>query len=115
MTPLFLVAFLFCHGFMGAPQHSPAQPDHPHLPGKHSSHPAAGGQVGHSDGNHLGHPDYAAALISVLFGAVIGLLLSGAREWTKPAALRPLQRFFPPLIHRPPRRSIATVTQVFRL
>ncbi|MBA4115843.1 MAG: hypothetical protein H0X71_05270, partial [Rubrobacter sp.] len=97
LTPLLLVTFLFCHGFMGAPQHSLAQPDHPHLSKEHSSHPA-GGHDRHSDGHHLGHLDYVAALISVLFGVVIGLLLSGARAWTKPAALRPPQGFFPPPI-----------------
>ena len=113
VTPLLLVAFLFCHGFLGAVHQIPDPPDRSHLAGGHSSHAPAGGLCGHP-GMCLGHPEYAAVLVSVLFGAVIGLLLNSAR-WSGLAASGLPERSFPPLILHPPRGPTVSLMQVFRL
>ena len=111
---LLLVALLFCHGFLGAlhqvcgpSEHSHPAGEHPsHTQGDSSDHPAA----------HLGCSEYAAVLISVLFGAIIALLLSGVRAWRKlHDSPRLLKRFLPPLILHLPRGPTAPVLQVFRL
>lgn len=126
LAPLVLVALLSCHGFLGAPQHVPGPPpDHPHdvsyLAGDHAGHVehsihAPAGEVGEHPGAHLGYSGYAAALISVLLGAVIGLLLSGVRAWSKHAVSSWLsERSFPPLILHHARRPTAPLMQVFRL
>lgn len=127
LAPLVLVALLSCHGFLGAPQHVTGPPDHPHdashLQSDHAGHVehvehsthAPAGEVNDHPGIHIGYSGYAAALISVLLGAVIGLLLSGVRAWSKHAASWLPERSFPPLIFLPARRPTAPLTQVFRL
>lgn len=121
LAPLVLVALLSCHGFLGAPQHVSVPPEHPHdalyLVGEHAEHlphvPAK--KAGDHPGVHIGYSGYAAALISVLLGVVIGLLLSGVRMWSKHAASWLPGRSFPPLIVLPARSPTAPFTQVFRL
>jgi hypothetical protein len=113
MALLLLVALLFCHGFMGAFHQLPDPPEHSRVMGEHSSHAPAGGSGGHS-GLHLGHSDYAAVLISILFGAIIGLL-SGVRMWRGLTAPQFPERTFPPLILHPARGPTAPLIQVFRL
>ncbi len=114
------MVLLACHGFLGAPHHLPGLPDHSHHAthpaGEHPSHaPAEGLPDGHP-GLHLGHSGYAVVLISVLLGAVLGLLLSGVRAWGKTAAAsRPIGRYLPPLVLHPPRGPTAPLVQVFRL
>lgn len=115
LAALLLVAFLACHGFLGAPHHAPSPPDHSHHSEEHSTHAPADDPGDHQGGMHLGHSGYAAILISILLGAVLVLLLSGTRVWRKPAAPRLTGRYLPPLVLHPPREPTAPLMQVFRL
>ncbi len=113
---LLLVAFLACHGFLGAPHHAPGPPDHSHLTKGQPSHGPAEGLPDDHPGLHLGHSGYAVVLISFLIGATLVLLLSGARAWCKPAAApRPTGLSLPSLVLHPPRGPTAPLVQVFRL
>lgn len=120
LAALLLVAFLACHGFLGAPHHAPhhapSPPDHSHHSEEHSTHAPAEDPGDHQGGIHLGHSGYAAVLISILLGAVLGLLLSGARAWYKPATVPRLTgRYLLSLVLHPPRGPTAPLVQVFRL
>lgn len=113
---MLLVALLLCHGLLGVVHQLAGPPDGSRHSGEQSFHAPAGDQGGHPGDHHrLGHLDYAAALTSILFGAVIGLLLSGARAWGVSAASRLLQRYSPPLVFYPARGPTPPLTQVFRL
>ncbi len=89
-------------------------PNPPHLAGGHSSHAPAGGLLCGHPGMCLGHPGYVAVLVSVLVGAVIGLLLNSTR-WSGLAASGLPGRSFPPLILHPGRGTTISLGRVFRL
>lgn len=116
LAPLLLVALLACHGFLGAPHHAPGLSDHSHLDEGHPSHALAEELSDDHPGLHLGHSGYAVVLISLLIGATLGLLLSGARACRKPAAApRLAERSLPPLVLHPSLGPTAPLVQVFRL
>lgn len=114
VAPLLLVSLLFCHGFLGALHQVPDSPDHSHPAEKHSSQAPAEDLCDHPE-ICLGHSDYAAALISLLFGAILGLLLSNARIRDGFTAFRLPERFLPPLVLHLARGPTAPLVQVFRL
>ncbi len=116
LAVLLVVSLLFCHGLLG-PVHQLSVPAEPK-----GELPAAGAVAGspeaHAGGHgelHLGSAEYAAALMMILLGTVLGLLLRGTRLWRKGTALRLRERVIPPLIPWPPRQPSAPVLQVFRL
>ncbi len=115
---LLLVALLSCHGLLGAPQHDPVLADHSHLAAhlteEHPSHAPTGNHDAHP-GMHLGHSGYAAVLISFLLGAVLVLLLDGARSWNRVIVPLVFDRRFHPIVLPPPRGPTASLIQVFRL
>ena len=88
-----LVALLLCHGLLGVAHQLAGLLDGPHHSAQGPFHAPAGDRGDHPGDHHrLGHLDYTAALVSILFGAVIGLLLSGARAWDASAVTRLLRR-----------------------
>lgn len=115
MAPLVLLAVLLCHGFLGALHQTCDSPVHSHLAGAHLVHTPSEDPGGHPEGMHLGCSDYAAVLISMLFGAVVGLLLKGVRAWGTLVVPPLLWRFSQPIVPHPPRGPTTTVLQVFRL
>lgn len=110
-----LVALLLCHGLLGVAHQLAGPLDSTHHSVEGSSQAPVEDRGDYPDDHRLGYSDYVAALVSILFGAVIGLLLSGARTWDASAAPRLLRRYFPPLVFYSARGPTPPLTQVFRL
>jgi hypothetical protein len=116
LAVLLVVSLLFCHGLLG-PVHQLSAPVEPHGEPL-AAGAAAGSAEPHSGGHgelHLGSAEYAAALMMILLGTVLGLLLRGTRLWHGSAALRLPRIVVSPLIPRYPRQPSAPALQVFRL
>jgi hypothetical protein len=73
--------------------------------------------VGHEHpSRHLMGAEYFAVLLTAFLELVLGLLLKGARTWSRISAFRPFERSLPPFVSKPPRGPTRhPILQVFRL
>lgn len=127
-TALLVVAVLVCHGLFGAAHQTftPATGAHVHHASPHKQASAfgeaqggdhTGHQTGHHEAGHLaGSADYAAVLVTILFGAVLRLL-RGILLLNAAPALQSAGRSFRNAIARIHhlRRPALPALQVFRL
>lgn len=117
---LLVAAVLLCHGALGAAHQIGAGPAiSPETAGAHASLVAGGEEAGgHSGGQgeaHPAHVNYAAILLLISVGVVLGLLLGRSRRWRRVAVLSLAGRRLPPVVPRCARGPTLPLLQVFRL
>lgn len=113
---LLVGTLLLCHGVFGAMHLCSTPMASTHQAHEHSS--SADETVGGHEHLpcHLAGAEYFAVLLTAFLGLVLGLLLEGARLWSRVTTSRIYELFFPAATFHPPRGpTTLPVLQVFRL
>ena len=113
---LLVATLLLCHGVFGVLHLCSTPTASTHQTHEHPSFSGETG-VGHEHPScHLTGAEYVAVLLTALLGLILGLLLKGARTWSRISAPRPFEPYLPPLVSHPLRGPTKPpVLQVFRL